>query len=83
MQSTPPERKDQTTPNQTTPMRVTSEEPPMTYEPVNITERARAILAAELEAGGTLYGIRADGCYTARTKYGERILKRPPKFRPE
>jgi len=77
MQSTSKERKEHTAT-----IRITSEEPLMINEPRDLTERVKAILAAELEAGGTLYGIRADGCYIARTKDGERILKRPPKFRP-
>ncbi len=77
MKSTSQEKK-----GHATTIKFTLEEPLMTNEPADLTERVKAILAAELEAGGTLYGIRADGCYIARTKDGERILKRPPKPRP-
>ena len=77
MQSSSQEKKDHTAT-----ISITSEAPRMINEPADLTERAKAILAAELAAGGTLYGIRADGCYIARTKDGDRILKRPPKFRP-
>ena len=31
----------------------------------------KADLAAQLEAGGTLYGVRSDGAYIARTKEGD------------
>ena len=38
-------------------------------------DRVRADLAAQVEAGGTLYGFRKDGAYIARTKNGDRIIK--------
>ena len=38
-------------------------------------DRVRADLAAQVEAGGTLYGFRKDGAYIARTKDGDRIIK--------
>ncbi len=37
-------------------------------------EQIKARLAAQVEAGGTLYGVRADGAYVARTKHGERVI---------
>lgn len=77
MKSTSQERTDHVTT-----IKITSEEPRMLNEPEDLTERVKAILTAELEAGGTLYGIRADGCYIARTKNGDQILKKPPKFDP-
>ena len=40
-------------------------------------DRIKASLAAQLEAGGTLYGVRSDGAYVARTKDGDRVLSRP------
>ncbi len=39
-------------------------------------ERVKADLAAQIEAGATLYGRRADGCFIARSKSGDRILAR-------
>ena len=40
-------------------------------------DQIKADLEAQLEAGGTLYGIRADGAYIARTKEGDRVLSHP------
>ena len=40
-------------------------------------EQIRADLAAQIEAGGTLYGFRADGTWVAQTRAGERVIKRP------
>ena len=45
--------------------------------PKNWREEIKADLAAQVEAGGTLYGIRSDGAYIARTKLGDRVI-RPP-----
>ena len=42
-------------------------------------DRIKADLAAQLEAGGTLYGYRDDGAYVATTKHGDLIILRPPK----
>lgn len=39
-------------------------------------ERVKADLAAQLEAGATLYGRRADGCFVARSKTGDVVLAR-------
>ncbi len=40
-------------------------------------EQIKADLAAQVEAGGTLYGVRSDGAYIARTKDGDRVLSMP------
>ena len=40
-------------------------------------DQIKADLAAQLEAGGTLYGIRSDGAYIARTKDGDRVISHP------
>jgi len=45
--------------------------------PEDWREQIKADLAAQLEAGGTLYGVRSDGAYIARTKDGEQVLERP------
>ena len=37
-------------------------------------DRIKADLAAQVEAGGTLYGYRQDGAYVARTKSGDEIV---------
>lgn len=39
-------------------------------------ERIKADLAAQIEAGATLYGRRADGCFVARSKSGDVVLAR-------
>ena len=40
-------------------------------------EAIKADLEAQLAAGATLYGIRSDGAYIARTKDGDRVIRRP------
>ncbi len=45
--------------------------------PKDWREQIRADLAAQIEAGGTLYGLRSDGAYIARTKDGDRVLEAP------
>jgi len=45
--------------------------------PKDWREQIKANLAAQVEAGGTLYGVRSDGAYIARTKEGDRVLKKP------
>ena len=40
-------------------------------------DEIKAALAAQVEAGGTLYGVRSDGAYIARTKEGDRVLVAP------
>lgn len=37
-------------------------------------DRVKADLAAQVEAGGTLYGFRHDGTYVARTKNGDEFV---------
>ena len=37
-------------------------------------EQIKVELAAQVEAGGTLYGYREDGVYIARTKSGARVI---------
>ena len=37
-------------------------------------DRVKADLAAQVEAGGTLYGYRKDGAYIARTRDGDLII---------
>ena len=37
-------------------------------------ERVEADLAAQVEAGGTLYGYRKDGACVARTGSGDRVI---------
>ena len=39
-------------------------------------DRIRADLAAQVEAGGTLFGIQPDGTWIARTRDGDRVIKR-------
>lgn len=45
--------------------------------PQDWREQIRADLAAQVTAGATLYGFRRDGVYIARTRYGERVIRRP------
>ena len=45
--------------------------------PKDWREQIKADLTAQVEAGGTLYGVRSDGAYIARTKDGDRVLKSP------
>ena len=40
-------------------------------------DEIKADLAAQVEAGGTLYGVRSDGAYIARTREGDRVLIAP------
>ena len=47
--------------------------------PKDWREQIKADLAAQLEAGATLYGTRSDGAYVARTKHGDRIIELPDK----
>ena len=39
-------------------------------------DQIKADLAAQVKAGGTLYGIRPDGTWIARTRDGDRVIKR-------
>ncbi len=45
--------------------------------PKDWREQIKADLAAQVEAGGTLYGVRSDGAYIARTKDGDRVIEAP------
>ena len=51
--------------------------PPIPGFPKDWREQIKADLAAQLEAGATLYGVRSDGAYIARTKDGDRVLEMP------
>ena len=51
--------------------------PDVPGRPADLRDQIRADLAAQLAAGGTLYGFRPDGTCTARTRDGTRIIKRP------
>ena len=44
--------------------------------PKDWRDRIKADLAAQLEAGGTLYGVRVDGAYVARSRDRDRVLRR-------
>lgn len=37
-------------------------------------DRIKADLAAQVQAGGTLYGYRQDGAYIARTRSGDEVV---------
>ena len=45
--------------------------------PKDWRDQIKADLATQLEAGATLYGIRKDGAFIARTKDGDRVIRRP------
>ena len=51
--------------------------PDVPGRPKDWREQIKADLAAQVEAGGTLYGIRPDGTWIARTKDGDRVTRRP------
>ena len=51
--------------------------PDIPGRPKDWREQIKADLAAQVEAGGTLYGVRSDGAYIARTKDGDRVLSKP------
>ncbi len=44
--------------------------------PKDWREQIKAELADQLEDGATLYGIRSDGTYIARTKHGDQVVKK-------
>ena len=50
--------------------------PPVPGRPGDWRERIKADLAAQLEAGGTLYGFRPDGTCIAHTRNGTRVIER-------
>ncbi len=45
--------------------------------PKDWRDQIKADLAGQLAAGGTLYGVRSDGAYIARTTDGDRVLRMP------
>ena len=51
--------------------------PDIPGRPKDWREQIKADLAAQVEAGGTLYGVRPDGAYIARTREGDRVLIAP------
>ena len=55
--------------------------PDIPGRPNDWRDQIKADLAAQVEAGGTLYGVRSDGAYIARTKQGDRVLL-PPERKP-
>ena len=55
--------------------------PDIPGRPKDWRDQIKADLAAQVEAGGTLYGVRSDGAYIARTKEGDRVLSRPGRSR--
>ena len=44
--------------------------------PANWQDEIKADLDAQVANGATLYGIREDGAYIARTKDGDRVIHR-------
>ena len=50
--------------------------------PKDWRDQIKADLAAQVEAGGTLYGVRSDGAYIARTKAGDRVIATPGERKP-
>ncbi len=57
--------------------RIGGEPPAIPGFPEDWRDRIKADLAAQLEAGGTLYSLRPDGAYVARTREGDRVLGWP------
>ena len=51
--------------------------PDVPGRPKDWRDQIKADLAAQVEAGGTLYGIRPDGTWIARTKDGDRVIRQP------
>jgi len=51
--------------------------PDVPGRPEDWRDQIKAGLAAQLEAGGTLYGFRPDGTCIARTLEGSQVIKRP------
>ena len=48
--------------------------PDVPGRPKNWREQIKADLAAQVEAGGTLYGFRPDGTCIARARDGDRVI---------
>ena len=51
--------------------------PDVPDRPADWREQIKADLAAQIEAGGTLYAFRPDGTCIARTRDGDRVIKLP------
>ena len=56
---------------------ITGPPPEIPGRPEDWREQIEAFLAEQLEAGGTLYGVRSDGAYIARTGHGDRVIEQP------
>ena len=50
--------------------------PDVSDRPKDWRDQIKADPAAQVEAGGTLYGIRSDGTWIARTRDGDRVIRR-------
>ena len=57
--------------------KATASPPDIPGFPKDWRDQIKADLAAQLESGGTLYGVRSDGAYIARTRDGDRVLSPP------
>ncbi len=55
--------------------KTTASPPDIPGFPKDWRDQIKADLADQLEAGGTLYGVRVDGAYVARTRDGDRVLR--------
>ncbi|MXX88709.1 MAG: hypothetical protein F4213_03295 [Boseongicola sp. SB0677_bin_26] len=53
--------------------KVANQPPDIPGRPKDWRDQIKADLAAQPEAGGTLYGVRSDGAYIARTREGDRV----------
>ena len=51
--------------------------PDVSGRPKDWRDQIKADLAAQVEAGGTLYGFRPDGTCIARTRDGDRVVDPP------
>ena len=53
----------------------TDQPPELPGRPADWQDEIKADLDAQVANGATLYGIREDGAYIARTKDGDRIIR--------
>ncbi|MCY4097825.1 MAG: hypothetical protein OXF40_06140 [Rhodospirillales bacterium] len=51
--------------------------PDVPDRPDDWREQIKVDLAAQVEAGGTLYGFRPDGAWIVHTRDGTRVVRRP------
>ena len=58
-------------------VKASAQPPDMPGRPKDRRERIRADLAAQVEAGGALYGARSDGAHVAWAKEGDHALRGP------